>query len=157
LSGGLGSGQGGCRRGGPGEFASGSCSAASSAVRVVAECPRAVNLMVRGLQIKIQCLRCGGIAAHEVGSEQLTVAKHAERARSTGKKEDQLSQDTWLWPAWLYVAGSWPPEWPPWTVRDVRISSLSWSPVTESNRRPSPYHGHLIIHRPAMTSDNKPF
>ena len=52
-----------------------------------------MNLMVRGLQIKIRCLRCGGIAAHEVGSEQLTVAKNAERARSTGKKEDQLSQD----------------------------------------------------------------
>ncbi len=51
-------------------------------------------MMVGGLQIKIQYLRCGGIAAHEVGSEQLTVAKHAERARSTGKKEDQLSQDT---------------------------------------------------------------
>jgi hypothetical protein len=49
--------------------------------------------MVGGLQIKIQCLRCGGIAAHKVGSEQLVVAKHAERARSTGKKEDQLSQD----------------------------------------------------------------
>jgi len=32
-------------------------------------------------------------------------------------------------------------EWPPWAVRFVRIISLSWSPVTESNRRPSPYHG----------------
>jgi hypothetical protein len=40
---------------------------------------------------------------------------------------------------------------------NVRKTSLSWSPVTESNRRPSPYHGHSIIHRPAMTSDNKPF
>jgi hypothetical protein len=50
--------------------------------------------MVGGLQIKIQCLRCGGIAAHEVGSEQLTVARHAGRARSTGEKEDQLSQDS---------------------------------------------------------------
>jgi hypothetical protein len=49
--------------------------------------------MVGDLKIKLQCLRCGGIAAHEVGSEQLTVAKHAERARSIGKKEDQLSQD----------------------------------------------------------------
>src|SRR5690242_3550942 len=49
--------------------------------------------MVGGLKIKLQCLRCGGIAAHEVGSEQLTVAKLAERARSTGEKEDQLSQD----------------------------------------------------------------
>jgi exodeoxyribonuclease V alpha subunit len=26
-------------------------------------------------------------------------------------------------------------------VQDVRINPLSWSPVTESNRRPSPYHG----------------
>ena len=32
------------------------------------------------------------------------------------------------------------PEWPPRAVRRVRIISLSWSPVTESNRRPSPYH-----------------
>ena len=39
LSGGLGSGRGWRGRGVPGEFASGSCSAASSAVRVVAECP----------------------------------------------------------------------------------------------------------------------
>jgi hypothetical protein len=44
-------------------------------------------------------------------------------------------------PVWLCVAGTWPPEWPLWVVRGVRISSLSWSPVTESNRRPSPYHG----------------
>src|SRR5690242_10045479 len=29
-------------------------------------------------------------------------------------------------------------EWPPLAVRCVRINSLSWSPVTESNRRPSP-------------------
>ena len=31
----------------------------------------------------------------------------------------------------------------------VRNNALSWSPVTESNRRPSPYHGHLISRRPA--------
>jgi hypothetical protein len=30
-------------------------------------------------------------------------------------------------------------------------TSLSWSPVTESNRRPSPYHGHPIICQPATT------
>jgi hypothetical protein len=35
---------------------------------------------------------------------------------------------------------TWAPEWPPRLVRSVRIISLSWSPVTESNRRPSPYH-----------------
>ena len=40
-------------------------------------------------------------------------------------------------------------EWPPWAVRSVRIISLSWSPVTESNCRPSPYHGHLAIRQPA--------
>ena len=28
----------------------------------------------------------------------------------------------------------------PRALQNVRISSLSWSPVTESNRRPSPYH-----------------
>jgi hypothetical protein len=33
------------------------------------------------------------MAAVEVGNRATTVAKHAERARSTGKKEDQLSQD----------------------------------------------------------------
>ena len=38
----------------------------------------------------------------------------------------------------------WPPEWPPGPVRQVRIISLSWSPVTESNRRPSPYHGDAL-------------
>ena len=27
---------------------------------------------------------------------------------------------------------------------NVRINSLSWSPVTESNRRPSPYHGDAL-------------
>ena len=39
---------------------------------------------------------------------------------------------------------AWPPEWPPRPVRRVRITSLSWSPVTESNRRPSPYHGDAL-------------
>jgi hypothetical protein len=34
----------------------------------------------------------------------------------------------------------WPPEWLPRLVREARINSLSWSLVTESNRRPSPYH-----------------
>ena len=29
-------------------------------------------------------------------------------------------------------------------VRSIRIMSLSWSPVTESNRRPSPYHGDAL-------------
>ena len=28
--------------------------------------------------------------------------------------------------------------------RGVRIISLSWSPFTESNRRPSPYHGDAL-------------
>jgi hypothetical protein len=54
----------------------------------------AVNLLVGGLQIKIPCLRCDGMAALEVENRATTVAKHAERARSTGKKEDQLSQDS---------------------------------------------------------------
>ena len=35
----------------------------------------------------------------------------------------------------------------PTTVRGVRIIVLAWSPVTESNRRPSPYHNHGIAHR----------
>src|SRR5271166_2529836 len=35
---------------------------------------------------------------------------------------------------------AWPPEWPPRLVWCVRITSLSWSYTTESNRRPSPYH-----------------
>jgi hypothetical protein len=35
---------------------------------------------------------------------------------------------------------AWPPECPQGPVRCVRISSLSWSLVMESNRRPSPYH-----------------
>ena len=35
------------------------------------------------------------------------------------------------------TGSNWPPEWPPRAVRYVRINSLSWSPVTESNRRPS--------------------
>jgi hypothetical protein len=53
--------------------------------------------MVGGLQIKIRCHRCYGLAAVEVGNRAAattttTMAKHAERARSTGKKEDQLSQ-----------------------------------------------------------------
>jgi hypothetical protein len=39
---------------------------------------------------------------------------------------------------------TWPPEWPPRPARSVRITSLSWSPVTESNRRPSPYHGDAL-------------
>ena len=29
---------------------------------------------------------------------------------------------------------------------DVRKTSLSWSPVTESNRRPSPYHKYGLVH-----------
>ncbi len=43
----------------------------------------------------------------------------------------------------LVVAGTgsnWLPEWLLEPVRRVRIISLNWSPVTESNRRPSPYH-----------------
>jgi hypothetical protein len=41
-------------------------------------------------------------------------------------------------------AGSiWLPEWLPRPVLFVRINSLSWSPVTESNRRPSPYRGRI--------------
>src|SRR5579871_1595810 len=39
---------------------------------------------------------------------------------------------------------TWPPEWPPKPVRFVRINSVTWSPVTESNRRPSPYHGDAL-------------
>jgi hypothetical protein len=45
------------------------------------------------------------------------------------------------------------PEWPPQAVRTVRISSLSWSLVTESNRRPSPYHGQPANLWPATTLD----
>jgi len=41
--------------------------------------------MVGGLQIKIQCLRCGGIAARGVGSEQLTVA-------NTPNEQDPLAK-----------------------------------------------------------------
>jgi len=37
---------------------------------------------------------------------------------------------------------TWPPEWPPGPVRNVRITFLNWSPVTESNRRPSPHHAY---------------
>jgi hypothetical protein len=49
--------------------------------------------MVGGLQIKIRCLRWDVMAALKVGNRATTVAKHAGRARSTGKKEDQLSRD----------------------------------------------------------------
>src|SRR6266852_4502631 len=57
-----------------------------------------------------------------------------------------------------YGAGSiWLPEWLPRPVREVRIISLSWSPVTESNRRPSPYHGtphsRMTRHDPAGVTD----
>lgn len=50
--------------------------------------------MVGALQTKIRCLRCDRMAALEIGNRATTVAKHAGRARSTGKKEDQLSQDS---------------------------------------------------------------
>jgi hypothetical protein len=33
-------------------------------------------------------------------------------------------------------------------IENVKVR-LSWSPVTESNRRPSPYHGHPIVFLPA--------
>jgi hypothetical protein len=61
------------------------------------------------------------------------------------------------------------PEWPQRPVRFVRINSLKWSPVTESNRRPSPYHvppsgliapdtatdQHACWHTQAETSSNQ--
>ena len=34
-----------------------------------------------------------------------------------------------------------------------RISALSWSPVTESNRRPSPYHAYRFRLMPSMIRD----
>jgi hypothetical protein len=51
------------------------------------------------------------------------------------------------------TGSSWLPEWLQGPVRLVRINSLSWSPVTESNRRPSPYHGQPANLRPATTLD----
>ena len=37
-----------------------------------------------------------------------------------------------------------PPYCPPQPVRIFRILPLTWSPLTESNRRPSPYHGDAL-------------
>ncbi len=34
----------------------------------------------------------------------------------------------------------WPHLWPHQVVQSFRIYPLTWSPLTESNRRPSPYH-----------------
>src|ERR1700730_5177206 len=77
-----------------------------------------------------------------------------QRANDSGSRRlTQIGRDRTSNPKTILVlAGTgsiWPPEWPPRPVRDIRISSLSWSPVTESNRRPSPYHGHLTSRRPA--------
>jgi hypothetical protein len=38
----------------------------------------------------------------------------------------------------------WPHFWPHRLVRIFRIKPLNWSPLTESNRRPSPYHGDAL-------------
>jgi len=44
---------------------------------------------------------------------------------------------------------------PPWAVRTVRFNSLSWSPVTESNRRPSPYHGFRSTSWPGISPEGQ--
>ena len=38
----------------------------------------------------------------------------------------------------------WPHFWPHQLVRILRIKPLTWSPLTESNRIPSPYHGDAL-------------
>ena len=65
-------------------------------------------------------------------------------------------------PAWPGRVARWAAVWPlRAAVSPHRLSEpcpdffeswrSSWSPVTESNRRSSPYHGHLIIRQPATT------
>src|SRR6266516_3433929 len=44
----------------------------------------------------------------------------------------------------------WPHFWPHITFGAVRIQLLTWSPLTESNRRLSPYHGYR--QRPELAS-----
>jgi hypothetical protein len=38
----------------------------------------------------------------------------------------------------------WPHLWPHWPFEYIRIEPPTWSPLTESNRRPSPYHGDAL-------------
>jgi len=52
----------------------------------------AVNLVVGGLQIKIRCLRCDGIAAVEVGNRATTVAKSPCGARRTARDRRQAER-----------------------------------------------------------------
>jgi len=64
-------------------------------------------------------------------------------ARSAkGRRQEETNANTTM--ALAGAGSNWPPEWPPEPVRDVRIISLNLSPVTESNRRPSPYHGDAL-------------
>jgi hypothetical protein len=48
---------------------------------------------------------------------------------------------TWRCPR---IRSCWPHCWPHYIVRIFRIWPLSWSPLTESNRRPSPYHESML-------------
>ncbi len=38
----------------------------------------------------------------------------------------------------------WPHVWPHQMFESFESSPLTWSPLTESNRRPSPYHGSCL-------------
>jgi hypothetical protein len=61
--------------------------------------------MVGGLQIKIQCLRCSGIAAHETGSEQLTVAKHPNEQDPVAERKINChrTQVVEFWNGWGFA------------------------------------------------------
>src|SRR6266567_5133288 len=53
-----------------------------------------------------------------------------------------LAKKTWNGPMETLpeVRATWLPEWLPRTFDTFELLPLSWSPFTESNRRPSPYH-----------------
>jgi hypothetical protein len=57
-----------------------------------------------------------------------------------------LTRDTPKWTDWnrARIRSNLAPGMAPEDVQNVRIIFLSWSPVTESNRRPSPYHGDAL-------------
>ena len=98
--------------------------------------------LVRQLALHVPGIPCGqliSILATNKSGITKTPLDIPRLRRTQARRSEPLR--IWHCPG---IRTCWPHFWPHWLFRAFRNWLLTWSPLTESNRRPSPYHGDAL-------------
>src|SRR5689334_18818839 len=82
-----------------------------------------------------------GSASGQAGRRTACLRSGGTTSVRSGADTEVVPSLTWHWPR---IRSRWPHFWPHSAFGGFRIWPSSWSPLTESNRRPSPYHGDAL-------------